>query len=91
MLARLIGFGLIPFVSLAAPVLSLPVLAYTATTEQWTSIVIGQSAGTIIAAIITYGWTLRGVVEAVGKPPDQLRELCTEFLVCSGAIAVVAN
>lgn len=82
-LRRLIGFGVVPFLSLAAPFLLLPVLARSSTPAEWSAIAVGQAASVIISTITSYGWNLRGVVEAARSDGRQQQVLWSEFLYSS--------
>lgn len=90
-ISRVAGFGIAPLMALAAPFLVLPAVAQVATPQQWAAFAVGQSAGVIVSVIATFGWSLRGAIEAVAVDKDELRRLWSEFLITCGLLTVVVN
>lgn len=58
--ARLLGFAGLPFLSLVAPFLALPVIARVGGVEGWAAVNLGQALGTYAATFASLGWSLNG-------------------------------
>ncbi|MTB89565.1 hypothetical protein H9L21_14700 [Aeromicrobium senzhongii] len=83
MLRKVAGFGLVPFLALAAPFFLLPIIALRADAGEWTAIALGQSAGAFAGTVVTYGWNLSGPVQLSGSNGERQRALWWEFLASS--------
>jgi len=57
---RVAGFGLVPVLGLASPILVLPIIARVASPEEWVAIGIGQGLGGFFAIAVSFGWPLLG-------------------------------
>jgi O-antigen/teichoic acid export membrane protein len=60
---RLLGFVGLPFLSLIAPFVLLPLIARIGGADSWAAVAIGQSVGAFAAVCITFGWGLTGPAE----------------------------
>jgi len=60
MFRRLLGFGGLPFLSMATPFLFLPILARVGGPDAWVAIAVGQSAGSFAALFVGQGFNLVG-------------------------------
>ena len=95
---RILAFAGVPFLSLLAPFLFLPVLARLAGADAWVAIALGQSVGGFAALIAGVGYpTLAPPLVAVASPERRRRILATSlhvrfpvWLVAAAAGAVVA-
>ncbi|MFO7245063.1 MAG: hypothetical protein DIU73_009345, partial [Actinomycetes bacterium] len=54
---RILAFAGIPFLSLVAPFIFLPVLARLASVDVWVAIAVGQSLGGLAALVAGLGYT----------------------------------
>lgn len=59
---RLLGFAGLPLLALVMPLLLLPILRGVIDPVGWSSVMSGQSIGTIAAVIIMWGWNVDGTV-----------------------------
>lgn len=57
---RLSGFAGLPFLSMIAPFLLLPLIARIGGVEGWAAVAIGQSIGAFAAIVVSFGWALTG-------------------------------
>lgn len=91
---RILAFAGIPFLSLLAPFLFLPVLARVAGADAWVAIAVGQSIGGFAALIAGLGYpTLAPPRVAIADAPNRRRILATSLharLPVWIAVAVVA-
>ncbi len=79
---RIVGFGVVPFLSLLAPFIFLPVLARVANTDVWVAIALGQSVGGVAALVAGFGYpTLAPPVVAAASIPQRRRLLATSLHV----------
>jgi O-antigen/teichoic acid export membrane protein len=86
---RVIGFGIAPILSIILPTVVLPVVARASTGDQWAALGIGQASGTIVATIVSFGWTLHGVVAVGSATQAGRRRLWTEFTIGSTLLLVI--
>jgi O-antigen/teichoic acid export membrane protein len=98
-LARRIGaFAGVPFLSLIAPFVFLPVLAREAGADVWVAIALGQSVGGFAALVTGLGYsTLAPPIVAVASAQERRRLLATSlhvrvpvWIVASGVAVVVS-
>lgn len=68
---RGIGFVGVPFISLFTPLLVLPVLARTASVDDFASIALGQSVGMTLALAVSYGWSVTGPADIARVSPGE--------------------
>ena len=96
---RILGFAAIPFLSLLAPFLFLPVLARIAGADAWVAIALGQSVGGFAALIVSLGYpTLAPPQVATADPERRRRILATSLharvplfvVACIGAVFVAS-
>lgn len=88
---RIVSFAIIPFLSLLAPFIFLPVLARVASTDVWVAIALGQSVGGVAALIAGFGYpTLAPPVVAVASVEGRRRLLATSVHVRLPVWAVAA-
>jgi len=79
---RIVGFAVIPFLSLLAPFIFLPVLARVASTDVWVAIALGQSVGGVAALVAGFGYpTLAPPMVAVASAQGRRRLLATSVHV----------
>jgi hypothetical protein len=79
---RILAFAGVPFLSLVAPFIFLPVLSRTAGADVWVAIALGQSVGGFAALIAGLGYsTLAPPVIAVASDPERRRFLATSLHV----------
>lgn len=79
---RIAAFAGVPFLSLLAPFVFLPVLARLAGTDVWVAIALGQSVGGIAALVAGLGYsTLAPPQVAVSTDPQRRRLLATSVHV----------
>lgn len=79
---RIAAFAGVPFLSLVAPFVFLPVLARLAGTDVWVAIALGQSVGGIAALVAGLGYsTLAPPFVAVASPQERRRLLATSLHV----------
>ncbi len=79
---RIVGFGVVPFLSLVAPFIFLPVLARVATTDAWVAIALGQSVGGVAALVAGFGYpTLAPPIVARASSQERRRLLATSVHV----------
>jgi O-antigen/teichoic acid export membrane protein len=93
---RILAFAGVPFLSLLAPFLYLPVLARLAGADAWVAIALGQSVGGFAALVAGLGYsTLAPPQVAVANPDRRRRILATSLHVrlpvwlVAGAVAVL--
>lgn len=68
---RLAGFTLLPLLALVMPLVLLPILRSLVAAEGWSSVMAGQSIGTVAAVVILWGWNVDGTVRiARATTPD---------------------
>lgn len=65
------GFVVVPIISLFTPLLVLPILARTATLDEFASIALGQSVGMTLALAVSWGWTVTGPADLARAPEDE--------------------
>ncbi len=99
---RIVGFAVVPFLSLVAPLIFLPVLARVASADVWVAIAVGQSVGGVAALVAGFGYpTLAPPMVAVASVHTRRRLLATSVhvrlpvwavaaIIASGAAAVLA-
>lgn len=88
---RIVGFAVIPYVSLVAPFIFLPVLARVASTDVWVAIALGQSVGGMAGLIAGFGYqTLAPPMVAVASIQDRRRMLATSVHVRLPVWAIAA-
>lgn len=95
---RILAFAGIPFLSLVAPFIFLPVLARLAGTDVWVAIALGQSVGGFVALLAGLGYpTLAPPIVAVASAKKRRRLLATSlhvrlpvWIVSSAVGAIVA-
>ena len=94
---RIAGFAIIPFLSLLAPFIFLPVLARVGSSDDWVAIALGQSLGGVAALVAGFGYpTLAPPVVAASSPERRRRLLATSVHVrlpvwaLAALVAVVA-
>lgn len=88
---RIAGFAVIPFLSLLAPFVFLPVLSRVASTDAWLAIAVGQSVGGVAALVASFGYpTLAPPVVAAASIATRRRVLATSVHVRLPLWAVVA-
>lgn len=79
---RIAAFAGVPFVSLIAPLIFLPVLARLAGADTWVAIAIGQSIGGFAAVVAGLGYTtLAPPIVAVASQAERRRYLATSVHV----------
>jgi O-antigen/teichoic acid export membrane protein len=79
---RILAFAGVPFLSLLAPFLFLPVLARLAGADAWVAIALGQSVGGFAALVAGLGYpTLAPPLVAVASPERRRRILATSLHV----------
>lgn len=79
---RILAFAGVPFLSLLAPFLFLPVLARLAGADAWVAIALGQSVGGFAALVAGLGYaTLAPPVIAVAAPDRRRRVVATSLHV----------
>lgn len=88
---RILGFGIAPVLSIILPTVVLPVVARASSADQWAALGIGQASGTIVATIVSFGWSLHGVVAVGSAEQDERRRLWTEFTLGSTLLLVVGS
>jgi O-antigen/teichoic acid export membrane protein len=95
---RVIAFAGVPFLSLLAPFLFLPVLARLAGADAWVAIAVGQSVGGFAALVAGLGYaTLAPPLVAVALAEERRRILATSVharlpaWVVAGAVGVVVS
>ncbi|GMA90033.1 lipopolysaccharide biosynthesis protein [Homoserinibacter gongjuensis] len=95
---RVIAFAGVPFLSLLAPFLFLPVLARLAGADAWVAIAVGQSVGGFAALVAGLGYaTLAPPLVAVALADERRRILATSVharlpaWVVAGAVGVVVS
>ena len=77
---RIVAFAGVPFLSLVAPFVFLPVLARTADADVWVAIALGQSVGGFAALAAGLGFsTLAPPIVAVAAPQERRRLLATSL------------
>lgn len=77
---RILAFAGVPFLSLLAPFLFLPVLARLAGADAWVAIAVGQSVGGFAALVVGLGYpTLAPPRVAVADPERRRRILATSL------------
>lgn len=77
---RLLGFAGLPFLSLIAPFILLPLIARIGGAEGWASVAIGQSVGAFAAICISFGWGLTGPSDVAAAPDsDRARIYAVSF------------
>jgi O-antigen/teichoic acid export membrane protein len=93
---RILAFAGVPFLSLIAPLLFLPVLARLAGTDAWVAIALGQSVGGFAALVAGLGYsTLAPPMIAVATADRRRRILATSlhirlpFWLVAGAVGVL--
>jgi O-antigen/teichoic acid export membrane protein len=93
---RIVAFAGVPFLSLVAPFVFLPVLARTADADVWVAIALGQSVGGFAALAAGLGFaTLAPPIVAVASPQERRRLLATSLhlrfpvWLIAGAIGVI--
>ncbi len=88
---RIVAFAGVPFVSLIAPLIFLPVLARLAGTDVWVAIALGQSVGGMAAVVAGLGYsTLAPPEVALASEQDRRRILATSVHVRGPVWAVAA-
>lgn len=88
---RILAFAGVPFLSLLAPFLFLPVLARLAGADAWVAIALGQSVGGFAALVAGLGYpTLAPPQVAVASPERRRRILATSVHVRLPVWAVAA-
>lgn len=96
------GFVVAPLVSILAFLVVLPVLARTATINEFASIALGQSIGAVATLVVSYGWTVTGPADVARADParrplfwiDSLRMRLVAFgvvLLPTSAIALALD
>ena len=88
---RIVGFALIPFLSLLAPFIFLPILARAAGNDVWVAIALGQSVGGMAALVAGFGYpTLAPPMVAMASVAGRRRLLATSVHVRLPVWAVAA-
>jgi O-antigen/teichoic acid export membrane protein len=88
---RIVGFAIIPYLSLVAPFIFLPVLARVASPDVWVAIALGQSVGGMAGLVAGFGYqTLAPPMVAVASAQDRRRILATSVHVRLPVWAVAA-
>lgn len=88
---RILAFAGVPFVSLIAPLIFLPVLARLAGSDVWVAIALGQSVGGMATVVAGLGYsTLAPPVVAVASGEERRRILATSVHVRGPVWAVAA-
>lgn len=68
LLKRLGGFTLLRLASALLPIIVLPIIARSASTNDWAAFGVGQSVGTMAAVFVGLGWSLTGPPRVAGQP-----------------------
>ncbi len=58
--SRALGFALIPFLSVAGPILILPIITARFGAAAWVAVAVGQSIGMALITVVELGWALNG-------------------------------
>lgn len=88
---RIVGFSVIPFLSLLAPFIFLPVLARVASADVWVAVALGQSVGGVAALVAGFGYpTLAPPMVATASAEGRRRLLATSVHVRLPLWAVAA-
>lgn len=77
---KLAGFLLIPMLSAATPLLSIPAVSYKFGADGWASIAIGQSIGTGLGVLVELGWSLTGPQAVARLSEGSARQLYVDAL-----------
>ncbi len=95
---RIVAFAGVPFLSLLAPFIFLPVLARMAGADVWVAIALGQSVGGFAALVAGLGFsTLAPPIVAVASAQERRRLLATSLhlrlpvWLVAGAVGVVIS
>lgn len=88
---RIVGFAIIPYFSLVAPLIFFPVLARVASPEVWVAIALGQSFGGMAGLVAGFGYqTLAPPMVASASTEARRRMLATSVHVRLPVWAVAA-
>jgi hypothetical protein len=77
---RILAFAGVPFLSLLAPFLFLPVLARLAGADAWVAIAVGQSVGGFAALVAGLGYPTLGPPQVAGSDPGRRRRIVATSL-----------
>ena len=98
---RLLGFTLLPLISIATPLLALPIVARNSSTAEWVGLAVGQALGVTCAIVVGQGWGLRGpaLIASVLHEPDWIETAIVDsfksrlmaFIVASPVVAAIAG
>lgn len=59
-LRRLLGFGLVPALSMLSSILLLPIISVKIGPSGWTAVAVGQSIGAIFSSVVSLAWGVIG-------------------------------
>ncbi|MBN2177342.1 MAG: polysaccharide biosynthesis protein [Demequinaceae bacterium] len=89
---RILAFAGVPFLSLIAPFIFLPVLARLAGADVWVAIALGQSVGGFVALLAGLGYpTLAPPIVAIASAQERRRLLATSLHVRLPVWAVASS
>ncbi|WP_155828390.1 lipopolysaccharide biosynthesis protein [Gordonia polyisoprenivorans] len=74
-ISKLAGFSVAPALGYIAPFLALPLIARIGTTEDWTTLGVGQSVGLFASLLASYGWMIVGPVRIARAKPQTHRKI----------------
>lgn len=86
---RLLGFAGLPFLSLIAPFVLLPIIARVGGVEGWAAINVGQSVGAFASVFCGLGWSLVGPSKVASLDERGRRTLYRDGLVTRAVVAAL--
>jgi hypothetical protein len=63
-LRRLLGFGLVPALSMLSSILLLPIISLKIGPSGWTAVAVGQSIGAIFSSVVSLAWGVIGGIRS---------------------------
>lgn len=88
---RILGFSLLPAMSMLAPLVLLPIVAQRYGPSGWSAIALGQSVGAIVGVVVALAWPIVGGHQIARSNLDLRREIYIDSLGSRLFVLVVAT
>ena len=95
-MVRILGFVVVPMLSIASPLLAIPAITSQYGAAGWSAVAVGQSVGASVAVILELGWGLTGP-QRVARQSRRNRQqtlamsICTKLAVLTPLVALASS